>query len=58
MFLWHFKPIPLRKTFSQKICMRKKKTFKRSALLQFDSCGEEMYHKGIIFKPFPPKSST
>ena len=25
MFLWHFKPIPLRKIISQKICLRQKK---------------------------------
>ena len=24
MFLWHLKPIPLRKMFSQKICLHKK----------------------------------
>ena len=27
LYLWHFKPIPLRKTFIQKICMRKEKYF-------------------------------
>ena len=49
MFLWHFKPTPLRKMFSRKICLSKKNDFyKVVALSKFER--KKTLKLKVIFK--------
>ena len=48
MFLWHLKPIPLRKIFSQKICCAKF-TFRRSAKLALYGSKNECARTDTVF---------